>query len=357
MKAQNKQTNTKKRTGCLGRGLRLLGALVALLILLFLAAFTVEKITLAQLPNKVPAPGQMVDIGSYSLHLYCTGDPAAVPVVVVSPGSNSSVAQWPLVQPGVAEFARICIYDRLGSGWSFGAPQGQTYQEESQDLHTLLHNAGEAGPYVLAGHSMGGAVMQVYASLYPQDVAGLVMVDAVTRGMDARYPEKYFQSLLASRQTVSGLATPGLFRLMNWFGLYRTMPPLEKLPPDLRATAYALEVNSRMGAHMRSVVDRQAERDAQFESAGLLPNVPMIVLVRGHSDLEGSLDAETVQQVEQAWREAQAELASQTPDGRLVIAENSGHNIIIDQPGAVIDAIREIMEQVRGAMREARRGE
>jgi pimeloyl-ACP methyl ester carboxylesterase len=317
--------------------------------LLFLAAFTVEKITLAQLSDRFPAPGQMVDIGPYSLHLYCAGDPSAEPVVVVSPGSNSSVAQWPLVQSGVAEFTRICIYDRFGSGWSFGTPHGQTYQEESQDVHNLLQKAGIPGPYLLVGHSMGGAVMQVYASMYPEDVAGLVMVEAVTRGMDARYPEKYFQSLQASRQAISGLAIPGLFRLMNWFGLYRTMPPLEKLPPNLRATAYALEVNSRMGAHMRSVVNRQVERDAKFESAGPLPDVPMIVLARGRSDLDGSLDAETERQVEQAWRAAQSELAAQAPDGRLVIAENSGHNIIIDQPEAVIDAIGAIVEQVRSA--------
>lgn len=349
MKQHNDPENTKRQTGCLGWGLRLLGALVALLVLLFLAAFTVEKITLAQLPDNFPAPGQMVDIGPYSLHLYCAGDISDGPVVVVSPGSNSSVAQWPLVLPGMAESAPICIYDRFGSGWSFGTPQGQTYQEESQDLHTLLQNAGVPGPYVLVGHSMGGAVMQVYAGMYPEDVAGLVMVDAVTRGMDARYPEKYFQSLQASRQTISGLAIPGLFRLMNWFGLYRKMPLLENLPPDSRATAYALEVNSRMGAHMRSVVNRQAERDAQFESAGPLPEVPMIVLARGLSDLEDSLDAETAQQVEQVWRDAQTELAAQVPGGRLVIAEHSGHNIIIDQPEAVIDAIRAIVEQVRSA--------
>lgn len=354
MKPHNDPKNTKKRTGCLGWGLRLLGALVALLILLFLAAFTVEKIALANLPDKFPAPGRMVDIGPYSLHLYCTGDPSVGPAIVVSPGSNSSVAQWPLVLPEVAEFARICIYDRFGSGWSFGTPQGQTYQRESQDVHTLLQNAGIPGPYVLVGHSMGGAVMQVYASMYPEDVAGLVMVDAVTRGMDARYPEKYFQSLQASRQIISGLATPGLFRLMNWFGLYRSMPLLEKLPPDLRATAYALEINSRMGAHMRSILNKQAERDAQFESAGSLPDVPMIVLARGLSDLEGNLDAETAQQVELVWRAAQSELAAQTPEGKLVVVKKSGHNIIIEQPEAVIDAIRTVVEQARPACRDTK---
>jgi len=146
MKGQNEEILTGKRIGCLGWGLRGIGVLIALFVLLFLAAFIVEKITLSQIQGKYPPPGEMVDVGEYSLHLYCMGDPSAKPVVVVSPGSGSSVVQWSLVQPEVAKFTRICIYDRLGSGWSFGSSQGQTYQEESKDVHTLLHNAGVEGP-------------------------------------------------------------------------------------------------------------------------------------------------------------------------------------------------------------------
>ena len=82
--------------------------------------------------------------------------------------------------------------------------------------------------------------MQVYASLYPQDVVGMVQVDAVTRGMDSRYPEKFLQDLQINRQVVSAFSIPGLFRLMNWFGMSTTVPAFEKLPPDLRETAYAL---------------------------------------------------------------------------------------------------------------------
>jgi len=137
MKEQNRKAGSKRR-GCLGWGVLVIGAFFAALVLLFLAAFTVEKMTLTQIPDKYPAPGEAVDVGEYNLHLYCTGDPSAKPVVVVSPGSGSNVAQWPLVQPEVAKFALVCIYDCLGSGWSYGAPQGQTYQQEAQDVHILL---------------------------------------------------------------------------------------------------------------------------------------------------------------------------------------------------------------------------
>ena len=349
MKEQNRRSLGGKRMGCLWWGLRMTGGLVALFILLFLAACVAEKVSLAQLPEKYPPPGEMVDVGEYSLHLYCTGDPSAKPVVVVSPGSGSSVAHWPLVQPEVAKFTRICVYDRLGSGWSFGKPQGQTYQEEAEDVHTLLQNAGIAGPYILVGASYGGAVMQVYASLYPQGVVGIVQVDAVTRGMETKYPEKYADALKINRQVISTFSIPGLFRLMNWFGMSKTVPIFEKLPPDSREKAYALDYNSRVGANMKSLQLTITEREEQFLSAGPLPDVPMIVVVRGLADsIQGVSDEETIQQAEQAWRDAQIDLAAQVSDGTLVVAENSGHSIQLEQPGIVIDAIRTLVEQAGG---------
>ena len=340
-----------KRRGCLGWGLRVIGVLFALLLVLFLAAFTVEKITLAQLPEKYPPPGEMVDVGPYSLHLYCTGDATAKPVVVVSSGAGGSVADWALVQPEVAKFARICIYDRLGLGWSFGTPQGQTYQEEAEDVHTLLNNAGIEGPYILVGASYGGAVMQVYASMYPDDVAGLVMADVVTREIESKYPEKYQKNLKISRQIISAFSTPGLFRLMQWFGLLpKTTPLFDNFPPDWKEMANALVYNSRMGADRKATMSNFDERNAQFMSAAPLPDVSMIVIARETADaLPGPpFDEETILQAEKAWREAQIELAAQVSDGTLIVAKGSGHSVQFDKPEVVINAIRTIVEQVRG---------
>ena len=345
----NKKSPAGRRTGCLVWGLRIIGGLFALLVLLFLAAFTVEKISLTQLPDKYPPPGEMVDVGPYKLHLYCMGDPSVKPVVVVSPGSGGNVVDWALIQPEVAQFTRICAYDRFGSGWSFGSPQGQTYQDEAKDLHALLRNAGVEGPYVLAGESYGGAVMQVFASLYRQDVIGMVQVDAVTRGMDSRYPEKFLQTMRIDRQVISAFSIPGLFRLMNWFGMSTTVPPFEKLSPDLRETAYALAYNSRMGVNMKAEQATRQSRDEQFMSAERLPDVPMIVVVRDlAASIQGMVDEETAQQAERAWREAQVELAAQVRDGTLIVAEGSGHMITLEKPEVVVDAIGTIVEKVHG---------
>jgi len=348
MKEHNKKSLNIKRRGCLGWGLILAGGLVALFIVLFLAAFTVEKIALAQIPVKYPAPGEMVNVGEYSLHLYCTGDPAAKPVVVVSPGSGSNVAHWPLVQSEVAKFARICVYDRLGSGWSFGDPRGQTYQEESKDVHTLLQNAGLAGPFVLVGHSLGGAVMQVYASLYPQEVVGMVLVDSRTRDIESKYPAEYLKSIRMTEQGSYAFSIPGVFRLLNWFGAFRKVPSFEFLPPDLRKVAYGIDYNSRTFTYQKALINKGAEREALFVSAGPLPDVPLIVIVHGITEgLPVGGEGGVVQQADQIWLAEMAKLAQEAPQGKLVVAEKSGHNIALEQPAVVTDAIREVVDQAR----------
>jgi pimeloyl-ACP methyl ester carboxylesterase len=349
MKAQNKQNPGGKRKGCLWWGIVVMGGMFALCMLLFLAAFTVEKITLAQIPTKYPAPGQMVDIGKYSLHLYCAGDPSVKPVVVVSPGSGSNVAQWPLVQPEVAKFTRICIYDRPGSGWSFVAPQGQTYQEEAQDVHIMLQNAGIPGPYVLVGHSLGGAVVQVYASLYPQDVIGMVMVDPRTRGLESKQPLEFVKTNKMTEQGSYAFSIPGVLRLLNWFGVLRTVPTFESMPPDLREVAYGLDWNSRFFSYQKASIPIDEQREALFISAEPLPDVLLIVIAHGKTDHSpGVNSAEDVAlQADRIWLDEMKKLATEASQGTYIVAENSGHNIQLEQPDVVIDAIRTIVEQIR----------
>ena len=122
-----------------------------------------------------PPPGQMVDVGGYRLHINCTG--SGSPTVVIESGWGDSSASWGWVQPEVAKTTRICTYDRAGMGWSEASPEPRTAREFAKELHTLLAKANEPGPYVLVGHSMGGYTVRVYAHDYPEEVAGLVLID------------------------------------------------------------------------------------------------------------------------------------------------------------------------------------
>src|SRR5438552_9801401 len=126
-----------------------------------------------------PAPGKLVDVGGWRLHLNCTGDARpSQPTVILKAGKADFSVEWSLVQPGVAKFARVCSYDRAGDGWSDLGPHPRTFHQIVYELHTLLDKAGVKAPFVLVGHSYGGWLVRLYASTYPAEVAGMVLVEA-----------------------------------------------------------------------------------------------------------------------------------------------------------------------------------
>lgn len=344
----NSQSPRRTR-GCLWWGLRVVAVIILLPTLVFLTAFITEKVALAQLQEAYPPPGKMIPVGEHDWHLYCTGDPAEGPVVVVSSGYSSSSLHWVYVQPEVTKFAPICAYDRPGSGYSFEGLEPRTYHQEAEELHTLLFNAGVADPYILVGHSYGGGVMQVYASLYPEEVAGMVMVDANTPGSDARLPEEYVQASDRMSAAASVFSVPGVFRMLNWFGVYRNDPFIEKMPPDVQTVAYHLDYNSRMFKFQAVMGRADAEGEALFSQMSPLPDVPLIVITHGipWSALPG-VDEATAQEQERVLQEMQAELTASTSDSTLVVAEKSGHNIIVEQPDVIVEAIRTLVTRVRG---------
>ena len=123
-------------------------------------------------------PGRLVDVGGYRLHLNCTGTGA--PTVVLLNGLGETSPLWARVQPAVAATTRVCAYDRAGQGWSDDSPNPADATTAATDLHRLLTAAGESGPYVLAGHSSGGVHALTYTHLYPNDVAGVVLLDSAS---------------------------------------------------------------------------------------------------------------------------------------------------------------------------------
>ena len=139
-------------------------------------------------------------------------------------GAGGNLLDWQSVQPGVAKFARVCSYDRGGAGWSDPSAQPRTSQRFAEELHTLLNNAGVEGPYVLVGHSLGGNNVQLYASRYPDEVAGMVLVDPqfynspsyvdpeLQNAVEEGYPTPSF------RLRTKFLATIGVTRLPYTFG-------------------------------------------------------------------------------------------------------------------------------------------
>ena len=121
-------------------------------------------------------PGQLIDVGGHRLHLNCTG--SGSPTVVLEPGGGAMSSNLGWITPAVARDTRVCVYDRAGRGWSEPADTPQDGAQIATDLHTLLHRANVPGPYVLAGHSFGGLYVLTFAARYPDEVAGMVLVDS-----------------------------------------------------------------------------------------------------------------------------------------------------------------------------------
>src|SRR5215210_8856488 len=156
-------------------GKALLWLVVVLLALAVLGAIY-QAIATELAERAYPPPGEMVGVGGYRLHINCVGQGS--PTVLLDSGMGMFSAQWVRVQREVSGTTRVCAYDRAGMGWSEMGPDPRDAKQVSSELHALLGGAGIEGPYVLVGHSFGGLYMQTYAARYPDEVAGVTLVDS-----------------------------------------------------------------------------------------------------------------------------------------------------------------------------------
>ena len=173
-----------------------------------------EAVMAAGDAQRYPPLGQMVDVGNHRLHLHCVGKGS--PTVIFEGGKGGTTLDWTLVQPQLANQTRVCAYDRAGTGWSEPGPLPRTPEQVVTELHTLLQSAGEAGPYLLAAHSLGGRYVRLFAERYPDEVVGMVLVDARSEYHDQQMSPE-LKADMAARKTPGPEIEPmrrlGLLRL------------------------------------------------------------------------------------------------------------------------------------------------
>jgi pimeloyl-ACP methyl ester carboxylesterase len=272
----------------------------------------------AQAQTATPAVhGALVDIGDRSLFLSCSG--TGSPTVILESGLSDTAGVWSAVQGEVARTTRVCSYDRANvpggasdpSDPTASTPRLRSAAELVADLHALLAAAAVPGPYVLVGHSVGGLLIRQYAAIYPDDVAGLVLVDATHEDNWARLEEEIGPELWPQAVEQFTQAVAGGF--------------LE--PLDLEVTAAEV-------------------RDAR--EARPLPSIPLVVLTHTQPpDAAMLLPGLSVEASERLWGEQQADLTTLLPNSQQILAEQSGHYIQLDQPDLVVNAIADVIENVR----------
>jgi pimeloyl-ACP methyl ester carboxylesterase len=305
-------------------------------------------------PNQIAPLGQMTDVGGYRLHWQSAGQGG--PVVVMEAAIWDFSLTWALVAPDVARFTRVITYDRAGLGWSEAAPGPRTAEAMVADLRALLRAAKVPGPYVLVGHSFSGLVARLYAYQHPEEVAGLVLLDAAHEDQYQRFPEPIrsaFEPLRAAqlqtlRQVRDAVAAHGP----------SAAPPLHAIParlsPELAEMYRTLAVAdaSRLDTMIAELESLETSQDQVRKRAARaaqphLGALPLRVLSHGVAQPVPAMPDDVNRAYEASWQAMQAELATLSTTGQREVAEQSGHMIHHDQPERVAAAIRAVVDQAR----------
>jgi pimeloyl-ACP methyl ester carboxylesterase len=343
----------KRRAGCLARAARIVAGLLVALVGLGLAGALYESAARERELSRVAAPGQLVDVGGHRLHIVCLGEKTAgQPTVILESGVGGWSIHWHAVQRQAAQFARVCAYDRAGYGWSEAGSPPRDGRRVAAELHALLARSGEPGPYLLVGASRGGQYIRLYQTAYPEQVAGLVLVDAEPE--DFRAQSALGQNAHAQNRAIfsvmGALSRVGVFRLLGDDPASTPEMPclpwmVKALPSEAHAAYLAVEGQPRCFDALLREEAATEQREAQLRQAGRLGDLPLVVLARGIP--AGA--TEQAAQAEQVWQALQQGLARRSSRGTLIQATRSGHNIALDQPELVIDAIRRAMREAGAA--------
>ena len=308
---------------------------------------------MAQTANLVrPQPaGRLVDIGGRKLHLDCIGQ--GNPTVILVHGAGAFSFDWGLVQPRVGTFARVCSYDRAGAAWSDPVSAPQTLREMSDDLHELMRNAGETGPFVLVGHSLGGELVRVFEATWPNDLAGAILVDTghpdalsiINGRLVRRTAENLIPPPVKSGDPVPQPA-PAPARME------KIEPPFDKLPVEnQRFRLWAVSNGKVSPSGAKAEVESVQELRAAHERGdALFGDKPLVVISRatgGYRPIRGIVSQEQADLMERERIEHNRDLLKLSRNSKAIVADKSGHDIHLDQPELVVESVRAVRDAIR----------
>jgi pimeloyl-ACP methyl ester carboxylesterase len=304
-------------------------AMAALIVIASVGAL-VEDISVVRDQHAYAAPGRTYDVSGHDLYLDCRGQGS--PTVLLFNGLGEVAASWVRIIDETDTHTRVCAYDRAGQGWS-GDTDPQDGVTAAHDLHLLLREAGEHGPFVLAGHSTGGTYALTYAARYPQQVAGMVLLDSSSPYQFTAMPSYPLQYAAMRR----GLA---LLPTLDRLGLGRLMAAVQPshLPQPAADVVESLTATAHGARNGRDEISMAPEVFAQAQALTTLHDRPLAVLTASES-VTGTA----------GWATAQDRLAALSSDSvhRLVDATHAGMTEDRGPAQQSADAIAQVVHAVR----------
>ncbi|MBD6620675.1 alpha/beta hydrolase [Komarekiella sp. 'clone 1'] len=297
--------------------------------------------------RRYPPQGELVDIGGFCLHINCMGQ--GTPTVVMDAGGSAPSITWGLVPSEIAKFTRVCTYDRAGLGWSDPNPRiSRTSQQSVDELHLLLTKARINPPYILVGHSLGGVNMRLYASQYPEDVVGLVLVDSSHENQMTSEMWRRIKMQSWLYQVLRVVSQVGVLRLIGEMNL---LPILEDIKREIQKYPLAVQTlfdtyksfcyRPDYWATASSELANIKKSFEELQSVTSLGSLPLIVLS------QGSKDSKMSDERFQKWASLQLDLTKLSSNSQHIIAENSGHLVPLDQPELVISAVHQLIKKIK----------
>ncbi|MEN8260271.1 MAG: alpha/beta hydrolase [Pseudomonadota bacterium] len=267
---------------------------------------------------------RLIDVGGYRLRLHCIGQGS--PAVIMDHGLGSSSNDWKRVQSNLSQTTQACTYDRAGYGQSDAGPMPRVSGRIAAELRTLLQRADIAAPYVLVGHSFGGYNMRMFAGLFPEQTAGLVLVDTPNEGQVDGFFENQIMRQIDPLGLLKWVWTPDLFNSLTEIDLTPVAPLIGFPAKTLQAIL----------AELAGFKDSSQE----LRTADVYGETPLVIIMHGLRVLpNGTLGDD----MEQEWMRLQREFSSQYRNSTFIVAPQSGHNVPLNQPGLVAEAIKRLI--------------
>ena len=341
--------------------LRISCIFLGLLLLALVVGFTYEQVGRARDASQLPARvGQAVDIGGRTLNLSCLGQ--GTPTVILEPGGNSPGYAQLSLQSKMATFTRTCWYDRAGVGWSDPPSSPRTSTSIARDLHEALQRVLVLPPYVMAGGSVGGEYIHIYAARYPSEVAGLVFIDSSVPDMhEPDFMLSPLNRMSGGTRHLICIAIPAAarFGVIRFFASRERRPSPSDLTPEQNTILAKLETQPKAfvtdaeqgcaATDQGRIVPREGGGNPDINdaarNAGSLGDRPLVVLTAGRYWAPPGFEKEAAEYHEIQVHQLQTSLVRLSTRGRQVIVD-ADHGMS-QSPDSIVVAVRQVVDEVR----------